>query len=811
MFREVCEIINMNSAADIDALFAFQDNQFGSDQTLDDGSFAGLSEALAASNATRSQYNENWMMDSSPLDFSNNSTASSSPFPTPSASISRPKLGSRFSREVIRTLKDWLSIHQKHPYPNESEMLALQDRTGLNKAQLTNWFANARRRGKVQSVRPTSPQVKNSPTSPIDIIARPGTPAIKMASNHKDPMQRWVESPPEHEPAAVGDIARAMASTSHEDTRQFAYHQPWRSPYAMSSASSAKTSQSSEFSGHCSSGSQNSLKIRRAPRKKRATRRRRLEAGVTAPISMPYQCTFCTEVFKTKYDWQRHEKSLHLPLERWICALQGPRTTKESLGEECCVFCGDVRPDDAHIEAHHYSACQERSLQERTFHRKDHLVQHLRLVHGVEFSDWSMARWMLPIPDVRSKCGFCGITMTTWSERVDHIADHFKSGVTMASWQGDWGFDASVTPLVETAIPPDLIDWERGTLIPMKGSDPSWGTPPNAYELLKVETEFFIQRYFDKHGHLPDNDTMQLEACRIIFAAETTSVMPDRLNEVSWLRDLMMSSPVLTERARFQPVRSSRESRHFPLRINAKDHLFEHCPLEAQLRGFVTQHTATGEPLDDVQLHHEACQIIRRMEQESSTPSDVFANWIVKGIYSGTNWIAPFKQRAAIHDTVSFDLPTDTGSSQLLDLSWPNSPFNEPSISALGTASPSKHTDDFFAPLPTFEEIPGIPEITTPVDMYGRLRSLLPDDTNFYRIFDSDLRRWAASTLSPKNPNCHVPSDEEIQHQARWIMYDGDDPWNQTPADFPNYLERFKREIGIGGDAEAVKSGDSAS
>lgn len=773
----------MDSAADLDAFFAFQDNHFGSDQTLDDGTFAGLSEALAASNAASCQYNENWMMDSSLLDLSNNSTASSSPFPTPSASISRPKLGSRFSREVIRTLKDWLSVHQKHPYPTESEMLALQDRTGLNKAQLTNWFANARRRGKVQSVRPTSPQVKNSPTSPIDIIPRPGTPAVKMASNHKDPMQRWVESPPEHEPAAVGDIARAMASTSRKDAEGFAYHQPWQSPYAMSSASSARTSQSSEFSGHCSSGSQNSLKMRRAPRKKRVARRRRLEPEITLPISMPYQCTFCTEVFKTKYDWQRHEKSLHLPLERWICALQGPRTTKESLGEQCCVFCGEVRPDNAHIEAHHYPACQERSLQERTFHRKDHLVQHLRLVHGVEFSDWSMARWMLPIPDVRSRCGFCGITMSTWSERTDHIADHFKSGVTMASWQGDWGFDASVVPLVETAIPPDLIDWERGTLIPMKGSDPSWGTPPNAYELLKVETEFFIQRYFDKHGHLPDNDTMQLEACRIIFAAETTSVMPDRLNEVSWLRDLMMSSPELTERARFQPVRSSRESRHFPLRINAKDHLFEQCPLEAQLRGFVTQRTTAGESLDDVQLYNEACQIIRRMEQESSTPSDVFANWIVKGIYSGTNWILPFKQRAAIYDTVTTDFPTESDSTQLLNLSWPNSPYEEASISALGTASPSKQTHDFFtSSLPAFPEDtpPMLPESTTTtatqVDMYGRLRSLLPDDTNFYRIFDSDMRRWAASTLSPKNPNCHVPSDEEIQHQARWIMYDGDDP-----------------------------------
>jgi hypothetical protein len=336
----------------------------------------------------------------------------------------------------------------------------------------------------------------------------------------------------------------------------------------------------------------------------------------------------------------------------------------------------------------------------------------------------------------------------------------------------------------------------------MKGSDPSWGTPPNAYELLKVEIEFFIQRYFDKHGYLPDNDAMQLEACRIIFAAETMSVMhgpdTDHLHEVSWLRDLMMSSHELTERARFQPVRSSRESRHFPLRINAKDHLFEQCPLEAQLRGFVAQRAATGETLDDAQLHHEACQIVRRMEQESSTPSDVFANWIVKGIYSGTNWIARFKQRAGILDTISTNVSTNDSLEQSLDLSWPAALPKEPLISVLGTASPSNQTHDYSTSLPTFSEEPIVtPESTARTDIHGRLRSLLPDDTNFYRIFDSDMRRWAASTLSPKNPNCHVPSDEEIQHQARWIMYDGDDPWNQTPADFPNWLSRFKREVGI--------------
>jgi hypothetical protein len=219
----------MNNPADLDAFFAFQHSQSAPDHALDDGSFAGLSEALAASNAT-SQYNESWMLDPSLLNLSNNSTASSSPF-TPSATISRPKLGSRFSREVIRTLKDWLTVHQKHPYPSEGEMMGLQERTGLNKAQLTNWFANARRRGKVQSVRPTSPQVNTSPTSPVDIIPRPGTPAVRMSLNHKDPMQRWVESPPEHEPAAVGDIARAMASTSRElPSSHSALHRKYISP-----------------------------------------------------------------------------------------------------------------------------------------------------------------------------------------------------------------------------------------------------------------------------------------------------------------------------------------------------------------------------------------------------------------------------------------------------------------------------------------------------------------------------------------------------------------------------------------------------
>jgi len=72
--------------------------------------------------------------------------------------------------------------------------------------------------------------------------------------------------------------------------------------------------------------------------------------------------------------------------------------------------------------------------------------------------------------------------------------------------------------------------------------------------------------------------------------------------------------------------------------------------------------------------------------------------------------------------------------------------------------------------------------------------------------------------MSPNNPNCHAPTDNEIQHQARWILYDDDDPWNQTAADNEEWLRRFKRDVGLlndGGpglpetDAWAVQLGGS--
>jgi hypothetical protein len=60
------------------------------------------------------------------------------------------------------------------------------------------------------------------------------------------------------------------------------------------------------------------------------------------------------------------------------------------------------------------------------------------------------------------------------------------------------------------------------------------------------------------------------------------------------------------------------------------------------------------------------------------------------------------------------------------------------------------------------------------------------------------IERHGASTLT----------DDMLQHQARLILYDDDDTWNQTAADNPEWLGLFKQAHGL--EADAQLSGDIA-
>lgn len=249
-----------------------------------------------------------------------------------------------------------------------------------------------------------------------------------------------------------------IGSDDLPDTHCQTGHGHWLS--RASSTSSMGTSQSSDNSAYSQhsrdskppfrSSSRSSRRRRHNVTSKRADKRTSLARSLNT-----YQCTFCSETFTTKHTWQRHEKSLHLPIERWACAPNGPRIVDYN-GVPRCAFCSQPSPDEGHFQGHNYSSCSGRPLQDRSFNRKDHLTQHLRLVHNVkpEQLGCPLNQWKLPMPGIRSVCGFCGLKMDTWEFRADHLADHFKMGSTMADWKGDWGFDASVLFRVEHAIPP---------------------------------------------------------------------------------------------------------------------------------------------------------------------------------------------------------------------------------------------------------------------------------------------------------------------------------------------------------------------
>ncbi|KAI0017199.1 hypothetical protein F4780DRAFT_756340 [Xylariomycetidae sp. FL0641] len=784
---------------------------------------------------------------------------------------SMPKIGARFSRESVKVLKNWLNTHRRHPYPTDEEKEGLQKITGLNKTQITNWLANARRRGKIQPTRATSPHIGRGYAVAMDIPQRRGTAGSFETMN---PLQRWANSPPENEPASVSAIARAVSdSNSYSGTSGSGRTSPYVSNYSddgssrslcnQSSASSLGTSHSSGGSfasaySNQSRGSFGSLpSFARSSRGRRRRRRApppRAEEALAQPLKT-FQCTFCTETFRTKHDWQRHEKSLHLSLERWVCSPDGPRVIGGENGVMSCVFCGALNPDDAHVESHDFSACTERPIEDRTFYRKDHLRQHLKLVHDVKFLPWAMDKWRVASPQIRSRCGFCNVVLDSWKFRVDHIAEHFKTGKTMADWKGDWGFEAPVLEMVENSIPPYLIDNERKSPDPYTGGSPV-ATPNNAYELLKMEIQHFIAQRTESTHFTPTDAEIQQHACHIIFNADALTRKATGPT-TSWLRDLVMSSEEATKQAMFQSPKET--SWLSSLRVNGKANIFEDCEFETQLQEYVHSRLSLGLTAMDHELQPEACQILGRAEETSGNPSDVFANWLVRLINSSTAWLENFRRRAhlprsedmgdynqrskdprTIDSTIHVfgrletDLaqylqsqralglePTDADLQRQsriiiyeLDDEWNQTAADDkgwldgfrqrnPPQEATTTAMRSNGSPTALEPpssaLPTTSALPAATASGSAALADCRYNSdfWFLADSNCYRRLERDLSRFVASTTSANNPNCHVPSDEELQHQARWIVYDDDDPWNQTAADNAEWLRRFKQDVGI--------------
>lgn len=229
---------------------------------------------------------------------------------------------------------------------------------------------------------------------------------------------------------------------------------------------------------------------------------------------------------------------------------------------------------------------------------------------------------------------------------------------------------------------------------------------------------------------------MRLEGCRIIFASELLSLQ-GIATQNSWLRDLIMSNDGIAQKARFGPLRGAAESRLATLKINGKDNLFEECPMERQLHSFVTAKRLLGLTAMDDELQEEACKIVGRVEEVCTHPSETIANWLLRLITSSTEWLVPFRRRANLPRTE--DVQHETVRSK------------DPT------------------------------SIDSTIHSYSRLESEL------------------AEFLRQQRSLGHEPTDEDLQRQARIIIYEFDDGWNQTAADNLQWLESFKARHPEGG------------
>ncbi|KAH7138775.1 hypothetical protein B0J11DRAFT_515264 [Dendryphion nanum] len=310
-------------------------------------------------------------------------------------------------------------------------------------------------------------------------------------------MQRWQNSPPEDEAVSLSAIQDALNRESSNSSRNSDYS---NAHHVASSTTSfdCGTSHSSLQSTGSDLSAVSSSSWAATPRRKKDKKQNSRRAGDA--VDRIFKCTFCCDSFKHKYDWTRHEKSLHLTTEEWRCSPHGASVISSLTGRAHCAYCNLLDPDVHHIEKHNHMACCSDGRSTRTFRRKDHLVQHLRLFHHVKTLPL-IEDWKFDIGPIRSRCGFCNVTLESWDERSDHLANHFRKGKTMNDWQGDHGFDESVAARVTNSLPPYLLATESTSQIPHSATNPA------SYDLL---SQIYLQ--IDRLGATPPTSLEALVA-----------------------------------------------------------------------------------------------------------------------------------------------------------------------------------------------------------------------------------------------------------------------------------------------------------
>lgn len=389
------------------------------------------------------------------------------------------------------------SILEEHfnndPYPTGRDIDIIAQLSNLEKKTVKNWFNNTRSRRSVQdnqanltpfnsveldSTTPSfqGPQLSTSWRSKRDTDAM----SVGSKSSSNLSIERYLVAPLDEEPASAAAIKAALAQEADVQPHSHCKNALNKLPQVPDDSCSAmlvgnsrplsddgliskrrvsaiSSRHSSASGGSASSYGSSTSSFGRARRRGRkrwhhapyATSSKAVE-GLNQKEededdqgrNVAFFCTFCQNAFTAKYEWKRHEESVHMPQKTWICCHQ------EAPAPTWCPFCRELLPTEEHLAKHRYQECRNKPEAQRTFSRKDHLLQHIRSTHlaqdvsnhpPVYPNNAFLKLWECSPPPLESDnpalhCGFCGRWFLTWSKRSEHVARHFKASITMSTW-----------------------------------------------------------------------------------------------------------------------------------------------------------------------------------------------------------------------------------------------------------------------------------------------------------------------------------------------------------------------------------------
>lgn len=297
----------------------------------------------------------------------------------------------------------------------------------------------------------------------------------------------------------------------------------------------------------------------------------------------------------------------------------------------------------------------------------------------------------------------------------------------------------------------------RAQMVPIRGQAESGLRQPrvngkdNIFEdcpLEKQLIEFVKARTL--LGLTATSEELQIEACNIVGRMEETSILPSEQIADFYLHLIYRDTVWLSSFRQRAGLLSTDESVGSTGKDPARASIQNYTQLEPELADFAKHFRATigAYPSDDELQKHARCVVYKCQDGWQQTAAD------------NAGWLQAFKQRHFENDVLDQQPLSDSS----------NSPHNTAGLFVAGTGPLANHMSATqtvdgatFAPLETAS---------------SRIQSSLAKQSYFllnassYRRLAWELDRFVTAAMSPNNPNQHVPTDEELKHQARWILYD---------------------------------------